>query len=111
MKDLIKSKKFRTMMLGILSIIAIKIAGLKGIVLDPATATSISEMVFGLASAYLLAQGAADFGKEGKLKAVLSGAMEVARNVSADAPAPEPEAAPAASPEPEKAEEAAPDSE
>jgi hypothetical protein len=97
MRDLIKSKKFRTMVLGGLVIAVIKIAGLKGVVLDEATAKSIAEMVFGLASAYLLAQGAADFGKEGKLQAVLEGAAEVAKTVSADAE-PSDAAAPAAAP-------------
>lgn len=110
-KDLIQSKKFRTMAMSILGIIVIKIAGLKGIVLDPATATSISEMVFGLSSAYLLSQGFADFGKEGKLKALLAGAAEIAKSVSADAPASESADAPASSPEPEKTEETAPDAE
>jgi hypothetical protein len=98
-KDLIQSKKFRTMVLGGLVIVVIKIAGLKGVVLDEATAKSIAEMVFGLASAYLLAQGAADFGKEGKLKSVLEGAAEVAKAVSADAPAPKAEEPPAPAPE------------
>jgi hypothetical protein len=86
MRDLIKSKKFRTMVLGGLVIAVIKIAGLKGVVLDEATAKSIA-----------LAQGAADFGKEGKLQAVLEGAAEVAKTVSADAE-PSDAAAPAAAP-------------
>lgn len=84
MKDLIQSRKFRTMALGILVVVIVKIAGLKGIVLDEATAKSIADSVLGLAGAYILAQGAADFGKEGKLKAVLEGAAEVAKAVSAD---------------------------
>ena len=93
MKDLLKSKKFKTMILGIIGVVAIKVAGLKGIVLDEATAKALSEMVFGLASAYLLAQGAADFGKS--KQELLSGAVELAKSagVSADAvtPSPEPE--------------------
>jgi hypothetical protein len=83
MKDLIKSKKFKTAVLGGLGVLIIKVAGLKGIVLDEATATALSEMVFGLATAYILAQGAADFGKAGKL---LEGAKELAGSVSADEP-------------------------
>ena len=96
MRDLIQSKKFRTMTMSILGIVVLKVAGLKGVVLDEATAKAISEMVFGLASAYLLAQGAADWGKEGKaadllgkldqggLAKLIGGAVEAAKTVSAD---------------------------
>jgi len=83
-KDLIQSKKFRTMVLGGLAIVVIKVAGLKGVVIDEATAKSIADAVLGLAGAYILAQGAADFGKEGKIKGLLAGAAKVATSVSAD---------------------------
>ena len=97
MKDLIQSKKFRTMAIGILAVIAVKIAALKGIVLDADTASYIANTIVALASAYILAQGGADFGKSGKL--ILAGAMDVAKAVSADTGASE---APKATEEPPK---------
>lgn len=84
LKDLIKSKKCKTAVIGGI-IVVIKVAGLKGIVLDVETAKGLAEMVFGLASAYILAQGVADFGKS--KQALLSGAFEIAKTAGAEAPA------------------------
>jgi hypothetical protein len=119
MKDLLKSKKFKTAVIGGLCVLVIKVAALKGIVLDEATGKALSEMVFGLASAYILAQGAADFGKEGKAQELLAGAVAAASTatitqgsptevVSADAPA---EAEPEAKDEEKPAEDKPADSE
>jgi hypothetical protein len=117
-KDLLKSKKFRTMVLGFLTTATIKVCALKGIVLDAATADYLANSILGLASAYILAQGAADFGKS--KQELLAGAVEMAQTVtlgtttalvSADAPttaeAPAEVEAPAEKPAEEKKEESA----
>lgn len=92
MKDLLKSKKFQTAIIGGLSIVVIKIAALNGFVLDPATGQALAEVVLQLATAFILAQGVADFGKSGKLAELLAGAKKVAESVSADDTAEEPAA-------------------
>lgn len=119
MRDLIKSRKFRTMVLGFLTTVIVKVAALKGIVLDAATADYLANAILGLAGAYILAQGAADFGKEGKAQDLLAGAVAAASTatitqgtptevVSADAPA---EAEPEAKDEKKPAEDKPADSE
>lgn len=62
--DLLKSKKFRTMLAGAVSVLLVRVAGRYGIALDEKTATEVARLLSGLAAAYILAQGAADFGKE-----------------------------------------------
>lgn len=85
MKDLIKSKKFKTAVIGFIVVVVIKVAGIKGVVLDEATAKTLAEMAFGFASAYILAQGVADFGKS--KQELLSGAFEIAKTAVEEAPA------------------------
>lgn len=67
MKDLVDSKKFRVFVTSALTAILVKVAGKHGYVLDPETATELANLLVGLASAYLVGQGLADWNKSATL--------------------------------------------
>lgn len=60
--ELLTSKKVVAAVTGVLTVIAAKVAGKFGIVLDADSANQISLLVGGITSAYLISQGAADHG-------------------------------------------------
>lgn len=90
MKDLFESKKFRVLVGSAIATILVKVAGHQGYALDAATAGELSNLLVGLASAYLLGQGIADYGKA-KAEAEAE-APEAPAGKPADAPTDKPAA-------------------
>lgn len=62
--DLFSSKKFLASFSGAILVLVLKVSGKAGIVLDPATAGEIANLVAVLVAAYVVGQGQADHGKE-----------------------------------------------
>lgn len=62
--ELLTSKKVVAAVSAIVTVMAVKIAGKLGVVLDADTANQVSVLVGVVTSAYLLSQGISDHGKE-----------------------------------------------
>ena len=64
LSELLTSKKFVAAAGAVVTVVAVKVAGKLGIVVDNESASQISGLVALIASAYCVSQGIADHGKE-----------------------------------------------